>query len=53
MTDDRGYLLDNRRAEAGTRFEAISELFDPWTFWHLDALAGGRLDITLAPLISA
>ena len=32
------YLLSNRRAEAGTRFEAISELFDPWTFRHLDDL---------------
>ncbi|MEV4000725.1 methyltransferase domain-containing protein [Actinomadura sp. NPDC049753] len=30
------YLLDNRQAEAGVRFKAISELFDPWTFRHLD-----------------
>ncbi|QKG21660.1 class I SAM-dependent methyltransferase [Actinomadura verrucosospora] len=41
MTDDRGYLLDNRNAEAGTRFEAISELCDPWTFRHLDELGAG------------
>ncbi|GAA0248840.1 methyltransferase domain-containing protein [Actinomadura nitritigenes] len=41
MTDDRGYLLDNRRTEAGTRFEAISELFDQWTFRHLEALGAG------------
>ncbi|WP_433246643.1 class I SAM-dependent methyltransferase [Actinomadura nitritigenes] len=41
MTDDRGYLLDNRRTEAGTRFEAISELCDPWTFRHLDELGAG------------
>ncbi|MFD0537049.1 class I SAM-dependent methyltransferase [Actinomadura luteofluorescens] len=30
------YLLDNRQAEAGVRFKAISELFDPWTFRHMD-----------------
>jgi SAM-dependent methyltransferase len=41
MTDDRGYLLDNRRAEAGIRFEAISELCDPWTVRHLDELGAG------------
>ena len=38
MTEDRGYLLDNRRPEAGARFDALAELFDPWTFRHLDAL---------------
>ncbi len=32
------YLLDNRRPEAGERFAAFAELFDPWTFRHLDAL---------------
>src|SRR4051794_3210525 len=32
------YLLSNRQVEAGTRFEAIAELFDPWTFRHLDDL---------------
>ena len=39
------YLFDNRRVEAGDRFAALAELFDPWTFAHLDALglgAGGR-----------
>lgn len=38
---DHGYLLDNRRAEAGTRFEAFAELFDPVTFRHVDALGIG------------
>ena len=32
------YLLDNRRPEAGERFAALAELFDPWTFGHLDDL---------------
>jgi SAM-dependent methyltransferase len=35
---DEGYLLDNRQAEAGTRFRALAELFDPWTFRHLELL---------------
>lgn len=39
MSDD--YLLDNRRREAGTRFEALAELFDPWTFRHFDDLGLG------------
>ncbi|WP_207944700.1 methyltransferase domain-containing protein [Actinomadura rubrisoli] len=34
----REYLLSNRQAEAGLRFEAIAELFDPWTFRHMDEL---------------
>lgn len=38
---DHGYLLDNRRAEAGTRFAAFAELFDPVTFRHVDALGVG------------
>lgn len=38
---DMGYLLDNRRAEAGTRFAAFAELFDPVTFRHVDALGVG------------
>jgi SAM-dependent methyltransferase len=29
------YLLDNQQAEAGQRFDALSELFDPSTFRHL------------------
>jgi SAM-dependent methyltransferase len=35
------YLLDNRRPEAGERFAALAELFDPWTFRHLDDLGLG------------
>ncbi|WP_329066703.1 class I SAM-dependent methyltransferase [Streptomyces sp. NBC_01429] len=41
MADDRtdhGYLLDNRQSEAGIRFDALSELFDPVTFRHVDQL---------------
>ncbi|AHH96518.1 class I SAM-dependent methyltransferase [Kutzneria albida] len=37
MTQD-GYLLDNRQVQAGTRFEALAELFDPGTHRHLEAL---------------
>ena len=40
MSSDR-YLLDNARAEAGERFAAMAELFDPWTVGHLEA-AGVR-----------
>jgi SAM-dependent methyltransferase len=32
------YLLDNRVAAAGTRFDALSALFDPSTFRHIDQL---------------
>jgi SAM-dependent methyltransferase len=35
---EHGYLLDNRQQEAGTRFDALSELFDASTFRHFDAL---------------
>ena len=35
MSDD-GYLLDNRATDAGTRLEALSAIFDPWTFDHID-----------------
>ncbi|MYR60514.1 methyltransferase domain-containing protein [Streptomyces sp. SID625] len=38
MTHGDGYLLDNRQAEAGERFDAFAHLFDPTTFRHLDAL---------------
>src|SRR4051812_28724808 len=38
MTDDGGYLLDNRQAEAGTRFDALSTLFNPSTFRHIERL---------------
>ncbi|MEV6734019.1 MULTISPECIES: methyltransferase domain-containing protein [unclassified Streptomyces] len=36
--DDVGYLLDNARSEAGTLFDALSELFDPTTFRHIEGL---------------
>jgi SAM-dependent methyltransferase len=35
------YLLDNAQAEAGARFDALSTLFDPSTFRHIDALGIG------------
>ncbi|HEY1970713.1 MAG TPA: methyltransferase domain-containing protein [Pseudonocardia sp.] len=35
---DEGYLLDNQQSEAGRRFDALSELFDPVTFRHLDTV---------------
>ena len=38
MTRGEGYLLSNDQAEAGRRFEALSELFDPVTFRHLEAV---------------
>lgn len=40
MTSDE-YLLDNRAAEAGSRFDSLAALFDPVTFRHLDALGVG------------
>ncbi|WP_055552477.1 class I SAM-dependent methyltransferase [Streptomyces sp. NBRC 110028] len=39
--EDRGYLLDNRQTEAGIRFGALAELFDPGTFRHIDRLGIG------------
>jgi len=39
VTNDSGYLLDNRQAEAGTRFDALPMLFNPSTFRHIDALS--------------
>lgn len=36
------YLFENRRLEAGDRFAALAELFDPWTFRHLDDLGLGE-----------
>lgn len=36
--DEDRYLLDNSRAEAGARFDALSTLFDPSTFRHIEAL---------------
>ena len=41
MTTGDGYLLDNRHIEAGTRFQALSDLFDPVTFRHLARLGVG------------
>jgi SAM-dependent methyltransferase len=41
MTGKEGYLLDNQREEAGRRFDAFAELFDPSTFRHLTALGLG------------
>lgn len=38
---DRGYLLDNGQSEAGVRFGALAELFDPVTFRHVDGLGIG------------
>ncbi len=38
---DQGYLLDNRQSEAGIRFGALAELFDPVTFRHVDQLGIG------------
>ncbi|GAB2743958.1 methyltransferase [Kitasatospora kifunensis] len=38
MATENGYLLDNRQREAGRRFEAFAELFDPWTLGRLDRL---------------
>jgi SAM-dependent methyltransferase len=32
------YLLDNRQAEAGQRFDALSELFNPSTFGRMEAV---------------
>ncbi|MYW05592.1 methyltransferase domain-containing protein [Streptomyces sp. SID3343] len=38
---DRGYLLDNAQSQAGVRFGALAELFDPVTFRHVDRLGIG------------
>jgi SAM-dependent methyltransferase len=35
---DQPYLLDNRQAEAGERFDALAELFNPSTFRRMAAL---------------
>jgi SAM-dependent methyltransferase len=36
-----GYLLDNRATEAEDRFAALTAIFDPVTFRHVDALGAG------------
>ena len=41
MTETEGYLLDNQQVEAGQRFDAFAELFDPPTFRHLTAVGLG------------
>jgi SAM-dependent methyltransferase len=41
MTDDEGYLLDNRQVEAGERLSALAALFDPGTFRLLERLGIG------------
>lgn len=41
MTASDGYLLDNQQAEAGRRFDALSTLFDPTTFRHIEDLGIG------------
>jgi SAM-dependent methyltransferase len=41
MTRSDGYLLDNRQREAGERFDALSALFDPTTFRHLEGFGIG------------
>jgi SAM-dependent methyltransferase len=33
---DQGYLLDNAAAPAEARLRALAELFDPWTFRHME-----------------
>ena len=37
-----GYLLDNRQAQAGRRFDALAELFDPSSRRHLDDLGAAE-----------
>lgn len=41
MTPTDGYLLDNQQSEAGRRFDALSTLFDPTTFRHIEDLGIG------------
>jgi hypothetical protein len=41
MSQDEGYLLNNQRAEAGERFDALSTLLDPVTFRHLRSVGVG------------
>jgi SAM-dependent methyltransferase len=42
VTSDEGYLLDNRQSQAGSRFDALAELFDPSTFRHLSRVGVAR-----------
>jgi SAM-dependent methyltransferase len=41
VTGNGEYLLDNQQAEAGQRFDALSELFNPSTFRHAQAVGIG------------
>jgi ubiquinone/menaquinone biosynthesis C-methylase UbiE len=41
MAREHGYLLDNQQAEAGARFDALSVIFDPSSFRHIDDLGIG------------
>lgn len=41
-TSGKGYLLDNRQAEAGDRFTALSALFDSSTFRHFESVGVGE-----------
>ena len=43
VTTDRGYLLDNAQREAGLRFGALSELFDPSTFRHMRSASASTM----------
>jgi SAM-dependent methyltransferase len=36
MTRGDEYLLDNKQVQAGIRFDALTTLFDAWTFRHLE-----------------
>ena len=38
MASEGGYLLDNQQVQAGQRFDALSQLFDPSTQRHLAAV---------------
>ncbi|MER5944465.1 methyltransferase domain-containing protein [Streptomyces sp. NPDC001904] len=40
-TGGHAYLLDNQQPEAGQRFDALSTLFDPTTFRHIERLGIG------------
>jgi hypothetical protein len=42
VTADDGYLLDNRQAQAGSRFAALAALFDQSTFRHFETIGVGR-----------
>jgi len=39
--NNQGYLLDNKNIEAGARFEALAQIFDPVTFSHFRRIGVG------------